>query len=206
MIFIMKTELQKVSEETMRFMRGKYVLDEVGDGKNELRFQCGGETVLRIFIRENGYDLFVNDELPVTVTHTKDLEIVKQMMLCKKKPNRKPFSKENALLCRVGDRCDLCIHYSNSTFTNDFHKNLAKRIGRLYDHEPNYDRSCPGGYDGGCGKKECTESKGLEGCPDCENFPCGNSGLVSCGIEAKSTSSDDITWAILPYVDGQYGN
>ena len=62
----MKTELQKVSEETMRFMRGKYVLDEVGDGKNELRFQCGGETVLRILIREDGYDFFVDDELPVT--------------------------------------------------------------------------------------------------------------------------------------------
>ena len=30
-----KTELQKVSEETMRFIRGKYVLDEVGDGKDK---------------------------------------------------------------------------------------------------------------------------------------------------------------------------
>lgn len=34
-----RTMLQKVSEETMRFMRGKYVLDEVGDGKDELKFR-----------------------------------------------------------------------------------------------------------------------------------------------------------------------
>lgn len=34
-----KTELQKVSENTMCFMRGKYVLDEVGNGKDELKFR-----------------------------------------------------------------------------------------------------------------------------------------------------------------------
>jgi hypothetical protein len=40
-----KTELRKVSEETMRFMRGIYVLDEVNDGKNELKFRRGGKTI-----------------------------------------------------------------------------------------------------------------------------------------------------------------
>lgn len=34
-----RTMLQKVSEETMRFMRGKYVLDEVGNGKDEWKLR-----------------------------------------------------------------------------------------------------------------------------------------------------------------------
>ena len=41
-----QTELQKVSEETMRFMRGQYALDEVSDGKDELKFRRGGKTIL----------------------------------------------------------------------------------------------------------------------------------------------------------------
>jgi hypothetical protein len=45
-------ELDKVSEETMRFMRGKYVSEEVGDGKDELKFRRGGKTILTIYIRE----------------------------------------------------------------------------------------------------------------------------------------------------------
>lgn len=36
-----KEKLQKVSEEIMRFMRGRYLLDEVGDGKDELKFRRG---------------------------------------------------------------------------------------------------------------------------------------------------------------------
>ncbi len=44
-----KTELQKVSEETMRFMRGKYVLDEVPGKYYEidcLKFRQGKQTYL----------------------------------------------------------------------------------------------------------------------------------------------------------------
>jgi len=41
-----KTELQKASEETMRFMREKYEFDEVGNGKDELKFKRGEKTVL----------------------------------------------------------------------------------------------------------------------------------------------------------------
>ncbi|MCL2013825.1 MAG: hypothetical protein FWG69_02420 [Oscillospiraceae bacterium] len=54
-----KTELQKVSEETMRFMRGKYVLDEVA-GKyydiDFLKFRQGKRTILSINIHEDYYD------------------------------------------------------------------------------------------------------------------------------------------------------
>lgn len=51
-----KTMLQNVSEETMRFMRGKYSLDEVGNGKDSLRFCQGNRTILTILIREDHYD------------------------------------------------------------------------------------------------------------------------------------------------------
>lgn len=50
-----KTMLQKVSEETMRFMRGKYALDETGDGKDKLKFRKSGKTVLNIHICEDCY-------------------------------------------------------------------------------------------------------------------------------------------------------
>ena len=55
-----KTQLQKVSEETMRFMRGKYLLDEVGNGKDELAFRDGDQTVLTIRIHKDYYDFHVD--------------------------------------------------------------------------------------------------------------------------------------------------
>lgn len=50
------TELQKVSEETMRFMRGKYVLYEVAGKYYEidcLKFRQGKKTIHR-YIEERG--------------------------------------------------------------------------------------------------------------------------------------------------------
>jgi len=55
----LNTALQKVSEETMRFMRGKYAADEVGNGKDELKFRRGGKTILAIYIREDRFDFLV---------------------------------------------------------------------------------------------------------------------------------------------------
>lgn len=53
------TELEKVSHETMKFMRGNYVLDEV-PGKyydiDCLKFRQGKKTILSINIHENHYD------------------------------------------------------------------------------------------------------------------------------------------------------
>ena len=55
----MKSELQRVSEETMKFMRGRYVLDEV-KGKyydiDCLKFKQGKKTILSINIQEDRYD------------------------------------------------------------------------------------------------------------------------------------------------------
>jgi hypothetical protein len=53
---IEKTTLERVGEETMRFMRGKYLLDEGGNGADELKFRRGGKTVLTVYIREDRYD------------------------------------------------------------------------------------------------------------------------------------------------------
>ena len=41
--------LEKISYETMKFMRSKYLLDEVGDGKDELKFKQGKKTILTIY-------------------------------------------------------------------------------------------------------------------------------------------------------------
>ena len=54
-----KTELQKASEETMRFMRGNYALDEVPGKYYEtdcLKFRQGRKTILSINIHEDRFD------------------------------------------------------------------------------------------------------------------------------------------------------
>ncbi len=53
------TELQKVSAETMRFLRGNYALDEIGNGKDELSIYHDGKLLLTIYIREDRYDFQV---------------------------------------------------------------------------------------------------------------------------------------------------
>jgi hypothetical protein len=52
-------QLQKAGREIVRFMRGKYLLDEVGNGKDELKFRRSGKTVLTIYIRPDRYDLML---------------------------------------------------------------------------------------------------------------------------------------------------
>ena len=51
--------LEMVSHETMVFMRGKYRLDEIGDGKDELKFKQGQKTVLTIYIHEDKYTFLI---------------------------------------------------------------------------------------------------------------------------------------------------
>ncbi len=52
-------ELEKISHETMVFMRGKYRLDEIGDGKDELKFKQGKKTILTIYIRPDKFTFLV---------------------------------------------------------------------------------------------------------------------------------------------------
>lgn len=50
---------EKVSHETMVFMRGKYRLDEIGDGKDELKFKQGQKTILTIYIHEDKFTFLI---------------------------------------------------------------------------------------------------------------------------------------------------
>ncbi|MBQ8822525.1 MAG: DUF3788 family protein [Lachnospiraceae bacterium] len=51
--------LEQVSHETMVFMRGKYRLDEIGDGKDELKFKQGQKTILTIYIHEDKFTFLI---------------------------------------------------------------------------------------------------------------------------------------------------
>lgn len=53
------TELERVSHAVMVFMRGKYRLDEMGDGKDELKFRQGKKTVLTVYSKEDRFDFMV---------------------------------------------------------------------------------------------------------------------------------------------------
>jgi len=261
-----KTELQKVSEETMRFMRGKYRLDEV-PGKyydiDSLKFRQGKKTILSINIHKDRYDFQVifgkaerdkfdarRDEFPQSVQDIYDseknlhdgkwmlipvanldmLEAVKKLILIKKNPNRKPFSKEQALYGNCGHRCDLCVHYSGGTISEEFRLELIERVNRVYSPETPLEdvirnhHLCPGcekAHSGDftsdvklnlhanslCEQKKCAASKGNDKCSNCSSYPCPK---ATAGwppkIELKHVLADDVTWAILPFVGGQYGN
>lgn len=245
-----KTELQKVSEETMRFMRGKYVLDEV-PGKyydiDCLKFRQGKKTILSINIHEDHYDFQVifgkaerdkfearRSEFPNAIQDLYDkertlhdgkwllirvedmatLEVVKQLILIKKNPNRKPFPKEQAIYGDCGHRCDLCIHYTGKTISEEFSKELQERVRRVYGLKPDEEfPPCNGCSNGGitgkfdCDQIKCAKDKGVSRCKDCAEYDCGKASVGwKPAIQLRNISADDVTWAILPYVDGQYGN
>lgn len=237
-----KTMLQLVSEETMAFMRGKYELDEVGNGKDELKFRRGGKTVLTIYIREDRYDFLIIygkkerekyesecNTFPETIRHIYDksktyhdgkwmwipvadldtLEGVKQLIMIKKKPNRKPFPKDTAVPSKCGQRCDLCIHYSGGTISDEFRKELYERLTRVYN-TGDWSMRCPGCYNKPeedlCEQLKCAKNKGVGRCLDCKDYHCFISPVVHSKIEAKSITAKDVTLAVLPYVHNQYGN
>ena len=187
-----KTNLQKVSAETMRFMRGKYLADEVGDGKDTLRFRRGGKTILTIYIRDDHYIfglIFGREErekfeairhefsseilqlydeaktyhdgkwVHIPVADLETLESVKPLIIFKRKPNRKPFTKDKAVYAYCGHRCDLCIHFVGETWVNpEVIEEAKRRIKSLYGQES--DEPVPP-----C--KGCSHG-GISGLHDCE--------------------------------------
>lgn len=251
-----KTKLQEVSEETMRYLRGKYVLDEVGNGKNELKFRRGGKTVLTIYVRENSYDfllifgkaerdlfeakrsefpqeieaIYDNSKtyhdgkwmlIPVTDLHT--LEAVKQLVLIKKRPNRKPFSKEQAVYSSCGHRCDMCVHYDGGTISEALRADLKERLIRVYaggvsdgGYWGDDMKLCDGCHTGGldksfnCDSLKCAAENSADRCQGCHKYPCDKAGQLYQGlkpqIHTNTITADDVTLIILPYVYGQYGN
>ena len=50
---------ERVSHETMVFMRGKYRLDDIGDGKDELNFKLCQKTILTIYIHEDRFTFLI---------------------------------------------------------------------------------------------------------------------------------------------------
>ncbi len=248
--------LKQVSEEIMRFMRGKYVLDEVGNGKNELKFRRGKKTILTIYIRDNYYEFLIifgqaererfelqRNELSQQVRDIYDkgktyhngkwmyipvadlemLEAVKQLILIKKKPNRKPFPKDQAVYSSCGHRCDMCVHYTGGTVSEELRSELKKRLIRVYAggvSEGSYwgddMELCDGCHTGGldksfsCDSLKCARENGVEMCQKCHKNPCEKSHHLYQGlrpeIHTNTITADDVTWVILPYVYMQYGN
>lgn len=240
------TMLQKISDETMHFMRGMYVLDEVPGKYYEidcLKFRQGKKTILSINLYDDYYDFQIifgkaerekfearRDEFPqsiidiydkahtyhdgkwmlIRVDNIETLESVKKMILIKKKPNRKPFPKENAAYGKCGHRCDLCIHFSGGTISDELRKELEERLTRVYDNA-DWSMRCSGCGTTGCHTKlcdqlKCANDKGYDACVSCKQYPCSSATVGYSKLEAKSILAGDVTWAILPFVPYQYGN
>ena len=237
-------QLKKISVETMRFLRGKYALDEVGNGKDELKLQCGRKTILTIYIRDDRYDFLIifgkaecsvfeaqREEFPqkflsiyddsktyragkrlmIPVADLETLDAVKKMILIKKKPNRKPFSKTHIHISNCGHRCDLCIHNKGKTsFSSEEMEYARACISSVYTVSiSDLPINCNGCHFPDCTAESanCRKGKGLDKCWACENY---SSCLKTAGwppeIHTRTITADQVTFAILPYVKGQYGN
>jgi hypothetical protein len=220
-----KTELLEVSAETMRFMRGRYALDEIGNGVDELTFRENDEVIFTIRVYDGHYDFHIDDQC-VSVADLETLDAAKTLILNRKKPNRKPFPKENAIYADCGHRCDLCLHYTGGAFSEEFRMEIGKRIIRAYNITPaNSESTDPkrkhqeafppcdgcrkGGIGGnfGCEQMKCSAQNGADKCVNCVKYPCDKA-LVGLHpeIHTRTIFADDVTWAILPFVHEQYGN
>lgn len=134
-----------------------------------------------------------------------ELEEIKKLILLKKKPNRKPLPKENAVYSKCGHRCDLCVH-SNS-ITEEFRQMLIPHLHAVYGDDSDWSMRCDGcgsNKDWQCDAMKCMQEKCLSCCHECEKYPCGKSTVGYKSLEARAISADDVTWAILPYVPWQY--
>ena len=238
--------LDKISHETMVFMRGQYRLDEIGDGKNELKFRQGQKTILTVYIHEDRFTFLVifgkkereafeaqQEEFSdfvrgyydnsktyhdgkwmyIDVTTLEQLEEVKRLIMIKKKPNRKPFPKENALYSQCGQRCDLCVHYVGTT--DEQRAVMIQNLNKMWGDVSDWSMRCGGCYSEDCycsndpepcNAKSCAPKKGLSKCKKCSEFPCikATSADYRSMIHTEVHYADEITWGILPYVPWQY--
>ena len=148
----------------------------------------------------------------IDVTSADQLAPIQQMILIKKKPNRKPFPKENAVRSRCGHRCDLCVHFSPMP---EEQRAMVRAHLRAVWHTDDWDMRCGGCNSPDCHRKNspcevqaCAAEKGYSACRECSQYPCSETGAASCKayIHSDAYSVDDVTWGILPYVPDQYGN
>lgn len=239
------TILEQISHETMVFMRGKYRLDEIGDGKDELKFKQGAKTILTVYIHDDRYTFLIifgkkereafeaqqQDHSPfiydcynsaktyhdgkwmfIDVFTLQQLEDVKKLILIKKKPNRKPFPRENAVFAKCGQRCDLCVHYVNTD--EQLRTVMEPQLEKMWGIT-DWSMRCGGCLsvncyckDDPCNAKSCHMKKGLDVCRDCTEYPCikATSADYRSMIHNEVHYADEITWGILPYVPEQYEN
>lgn len=231
------SNLENISHETMVFMRGKYRLDEIGDGKNVLKFKQDKKTVLTIYSFEDRFVFEIvfglkaqrryetqfkkfedyiypchnlGKWIVVEVTAMEQLDMVKKLIKMKKKPNRKPFPKENAVYSKCGQRCDLCVHYVGTT--DDQRTVMVPYLIKMWGTN-DWSMRCDGCYsencyckDNPCNAKKCASEKCLSECKECDNFPCikATSADHRSMIHTEVHYADEITWGILPYVPWQY--
>jgi len=237
------TTLEKISHETMVFMRGNYCLDEIGDGKDELKFKQGKKTILTIYSKEDKFVfliIFGKQEREKFETRRNDfseyvcryydaaktyhdgkwmffdvatleqLEELKQLIFIKKKPNRKPFSKENVMYSQCGQRCDFCVHYVNTP--EELRVEMVPALEKMWGIT-DWSMRCEGCYsencyckDEPCHAKSCVSERGVRECKNCLEFPCirATSADYRSMIHTEVHLADEITWGILPYVPWQY--
>jgi hypothetical protein len=202
--------LKKVSKETVKFIRGKYYADEIGDG-NKLEFIRDGIPFITVYVHNDRYDIHINGEC-ISVSCMETLEAAKTLILSKHEPNRKPFSKENAVYAECGHRCDFCVHYTY--ITEELRGKLHKHICSVYSWDSGKEiPKCGGCSHGGlnakfdCHQRKCSKERGIPLCRDCANH-CdkATAGWAHTIEDVRNISADDVTWAILPYTRMQYGN
>lgn len=240
-------EFEKVKLETVKFMRGKYRLDEMAEkyyGNPCVKFRQNKKTIVSVILHEDHYDFLIilgkaerdkfeaaRHEFPekiqelydkertlhdgkwllISVADLDTLEAVKKLILIKKKPNRKPFPKENAFYGKCGHRCDLCVHYTG--ITDEFRNMLIPHLVSVYGIT-DWDMRCTGCDTTGCHCRregnelcdplKCLHIKQLKNCFYCAGYPCEKSTVGYKQLEHRNISADDVTWAILPYVPYQY--
>jgi hypothetical protein len=189
-------------------MRGKYTLDEVGNGKDELSFIDGDKTVLTIYIRDGYYDFAIGQEI-IQVVDFDTLEKAKKIILAIKKPNRKPFPKTHIHLANCGHRCDLCVHYKGETSFNADERDYVLECHNTVYGNSTWEMNCNGCHFPDCTVESahCRKGKNIDKCWSCENY---SSCLKTAGcppeIHTRIITADQVTKAILPYVKEQYGN
>lgn len=241
------TELEKVRLEIVKFMRGKYRLDEVAGMFYDIpcvKFRQGKKTIVSINLHKDCFAFqiilgkaerekfeAIKHEFPIEIQELYDrertlhdgkwllirvdnlhtLEAVKKLVLIKKNPNRKPFSKEHAVVGKCGHRCDLCVHYTG--ISEEFRETLIPHLDAVYGTS-DWSMRCTGCdtsechcYGEGnelCEALKCLRQNQLSSCLECDKYPCEQATVGYRQLEHRNISADDVTWAILPYVPHQY--
>ena len=137
------------------------------------------------------------------------LEAVKQMIMIKKKPNRKPLPKAHIHMSNCGHRCDLCVHYKGETSFSAEEMEYARVCCSAVYGVSEWEINCDGCHFSTCSVEsaDCRKGKGTDKCWDCKNYSiCLKTAGLPPEIHTRTITADQVSYAILPYVKGQYGN